>query len=136
MNVRVSNVGALGLYRDVLGFKVFQEEVEYYADNENAYEMRKYFKPELEELEVKPDQAKSKGRKQDQEGNIGNALDVDIDNAEDDKEDHKEEVEETIDTTNSTPNENENKEDESKVENEKEAETSKKKKKNKRKKRR
>ena len=39
LNVRVSNVGALGLYRDMLGFMVHKEDMDYYADDENAYEM-------------------------------------------------------------------------------------------------
>ena len=47
LNVRVSNVGALGLYTS-MNFKVIQEEINYYADDENAYEMRKYFKPDIE----------------------------------------------------------------------------------------
>jgi len=48
LNVRVTNVGALGLYRDLLGFMVDKEDIEYYADGENAYEMIKYFNPEDE----------------------------------------------------------------------------------------
>lgn len=48
LNVRVSNYAAISLYRDVLGFLIHNEDVDYYADNENAYEMRKYFDPEEE----------------------------------------------------------------------------------------
>lgn len=43
LNVRVSNRAAIGLYEGVLGYKVFKEEVGYYADGENAYEMKKVF---------------------------------------------------------------------------------------------
>ena len=40
LHVRVSNVAALALYRDTLGFKVVGTEAKYYADVENAYSMR------------------------------------------------------------------------------------------------
>jgi N-alpha-acetyltransferase 10/11 len=41
LHVRVSNRAALGLYRDRLGYKVANTEVGYYADGENAYQMKK-----------------------------------------------------------------------------------------------
>jgi hypothetical protein len=40
LHVRVSNVAALHLYRDTLGFKVDKIEPKYYADGEDAYSMR------------------------------------------------------------------------------------------------
>ncbi|KAI9787803.1 MAG: N-terminal acetyltransferase A complex catalytic subunit ard1 [Peltula sp. TS41687] len=40
LHVRVSNVAALHLYRDTLGFKVEKVENKYYADGEDAYSMR------------------------------------------------------------------------------------------------
>ena len=40
LHVRVSNVAALHLYRDTLGFKVDKIEPRYYADGEDAYSMR------------------------------------------------------------------------------------------------
>lgn len=40
LHVRVSNVAALALYRDTLGFKVIGTEAKYYADGEDAYSMR------------------------------------------------------------------------------------------------
>ncbi|KAK4958328.1 N-terminal acetyltransferase A complex catalytic subunit ard1 [Elasticomyces elasticus] len=40
LHVRVSNVAALALYRDTLGFKVGGTEAKYYADGEDAYGMR------------------------------------------------------------------------------------------------
>jgi N-alpha-acetyltransferase 10/11 len=40
LHVRVSNVAALHLYRDTLGFKVDKIEAKYYADGEDAYSMR------------------------------------------------------------------------------------------------
>jgi peptide alpha-N-acetyltransferase len=38
--VRESNIAALSLYRDTLGFKVIATEAKYYADGEDAYSMR------------------------------------------------------------------------------------------------
>ncbi|KAK3710069.1 N-terminal acetyltransferase A complex catalytic subunit ard1 [Vermiconidia calcicola] len=40
LHVRVSNIAALALYRDTLGFKVGGIEAKYYADGEDAYSMR------------------------------------------------------------------------------------------------
>jgi len=40
LHVRVSNVAALHLYRDTLGFEVEKIESKYYADGEDAYSMR------------------------------------------------------------------------------------------------
>ncbi len=40
LHVRVSNVAALRLYRDTLGFKVEKIESKYYADGEDAYSMK------------------------------------------------------------------------------------------------
>ncbi|KAJ0424597.1 acyl-CoA N-acyltransferase [Aspergillus carlsbadensis] len=40
LHVRVSNVAALHLYRDTLGFQVDNVESSYYADGEDAYAMR------------------------------------------------------------------------------------------------
>lgn len=44
LHVRVSNRPALHLYHKTLGFEVKGIEKEYYADKEDAYKMRKYFK--------------------------------------------------------------------------------------------
>lgn len=41
LHVRVSNRAALGLYRDKLGYKVHDRSIEYYADGEDAFEMKK-----------------------------------------------------------------------------------------------
>lgn len=40
LHVRVSNRAAYGLYHDVLGYDVTRTEVGYYADGEDAYEMK------------------------------------------------------------------------------------------------
>ena len=44
LHVRVSNRPALHLYKNTLGFEVMGIEKEYYADKEDAYKMKKYFK--------------------------------------------------------------------------------------------
>ena len=44
LHVRVGNRAALTLYRDVLGYEVQGREDKYYADYEDAFDMRKYFK--------------------------------------------------------------------------------------------
>jgi hypothetical protein len=46
LHVRKSNVAALHLYRDTLGFTVDKVEAKYYADGEDAYSM----KMELDDL--------------------------------------------------------------------------------------
>lgn len=40
LHVRMSNVAALRLYRDTLGFTVEKIEAKYYADGEDAYSMK------------------------------------------------------------------------------------------------
>jgi len=50
LHVRVSNRAALKLYQDTLKFKVSEVEAKYYADNEDAYAMKK----ELKEKRVGP----------------------------------------------------------------------------------
>jgi len=44
LHVRVSNRAALGLYRDVLKFEIYDTEKEYYADKEDAFAMRRNLK--------------------------------------------------------------------------------------------
>lgn len=41
LNVRVSNVAALALYKDTLGFTQSGIDAAYYGDKENAYTMKK-----------------------------------------------------------------------------------------------
>ena len=41
LHVRVSNIAAMGLYRDRLGYAMMELDESYYADGENAYLMRK-----------------------------------------------------------------------------------------------
>lgn len=51
LHVRESNVAALALYRDTLGFKVMGTEAKYYADGEDAYSMRMDLEHLLEDEE-------------------------------------------------------------------------------------
>ncbi|GFR52192.1 hypothetical protein Agub_g14730 [Astrephomene gubernaculifera] len=43
LHVRVTNKVAVHLYTQTLGYQIHDIESKYYADGENAYEMRKYF---------------------------------------------------------------------------------------------
>eukprot|EP01006_Ploeotia_vitrea_P016831 TRINITY_DN47744_c0_g1_i3.p1 TRINITY_DN47744_c0_g1~~TRINITY_DN47744_c0_g1_i3.p1 ORF type:complete len:121 (+),score=24.02 TRINITY_DN47744_c0_g1_i3:356-718(+) len=43
LHVRKSNAAAIHLYQETLGFRVHDIESRYYADSEDAYDMRKYF---------------------------------------------------------------------------------------------
>ena len=42
LHVRETNKVAFHLYHRTLGFEIYETEEEYYADGEDAYEMRKY----------------------------------------------------------------------------------------------
>ena len=44
LHVRVGNRAAIALYKDVLGFEVVNVDEKYYADGEDAYDMKLYFK--------------------------------------------------------------------------------------------
>lgn len=46
LHVRVSNRAALTLYKDILGYDILKVEEEYYADKEDAYDMRIFFNEE------------------------------------------------------------------------------------------
>mmetsp|Transcript_3281 Transcript_3281/g.6772 ORF Transcript_3281/g.6772 Transcript_3281/m.6772 type:complete len:98 (-) Transcript_3281:45-338(-) len=52
LHVRAGNRGAFTLYNQTLGYKIHDTEIAYYADGENAYDMRLYFKKKVVE-EVK-----------------------------------------------------------------------------------
>ena len=43
LRVRVSNRAAIALYKGVLGYDVHSVDENYYADGENAYDMKKTF---------------------------------------------------------------------------------------------
>lgn len=44
LHVRKSNHAAIHLYTQTLGYEIHDEEKGYYADGEDAYDMRLYFK--------------------------------------------------------------------------------------------
>lgn len=44
LHVRVTNRAAIGLYKDVLGFDIVSVDEKYYADGEDAYDMKLTFK--------------------------------------------------------------------------------------------
>ena len=52
LHVRMSNIAALHLYRDTLGFEVEKVESKYYADGEDAYSMKMDLVPMLKQLEA------------------------------------------------------------------------------------
>lgn len=72
LHVRVSNIAALALYRDTLGFKVGGTEAKYYADGEDAFSMRMdldYLREEA--LDEESDEEDTVG--QDEGGEVGSA---------------------------------------------------------------
>lgn len=72
LHVRVSNIAALHLYRDTLGFTVDKTEAKYYADGEDAFSMRmdlSFIRDEFnEEMEALDD-----GEAQDEGDEVGSA---------------------------------------------------------------
>lgn len=72
LHVRVSNIAALALYRDTLGFKVVGTEAKYYADGEDAFSMRMdldYLREEALDAEDSDDGTLG----QDEGGEVGSA---------------------------------------------------------------
>merc|ERR1719264_622506 len=53
LHVRVTNRAALTLYRDVLGYEIDQIAEEYYADKEDAYDMKLFFDKEARNIVMK-----------------------------------------------------------------------------------
>ncbi|CAK1362662.1 N-terminal acetyltransferase A complex catalytic subunit ard1 [Cercospora beticola] len=76
LHVRESNIAALSLYRDTLGFKVVATEAKYYADGEDAYSMRMdldFLREEALDDESDDEIAKDEG---DEVGSAGKAGDA------------------------------------------------------------
>lgn len=48
LHVRVTNKAAIHLYKNILRYDVHDVEEKYYADGENAYDMRKHFRKKKE----------------------------------------------------------------------------------------
>lgn len=72
LHVRMSNVAALRLYRDTLGFKVEKIEAKYYADGEDAYSMKmelSYIREEA--LDAEDDGESHEGRVKDEGEDVG-----------------------------------------------------------------
>lgn len=76
LHVRESNVAALALYRDTLGFKVIGTEEKYYADGEDAYSMRMnldYLRQEAIDAESDDEDEGEGTVGQDEGGEVGSA---------------------------------------------------------------
>merc|ERR1712190_233110 len=52
LHVRVTNRAAFTLYSETLGFEIHDTELKYYADKEDAYDMRKMFETGLKKQEA------------------------------------------------------------------------------------
>ena len=118
LHVRVSNRPALHLYHNNLGFEVRGVEKEYYADKEDAYKMRKYFK---------------KDKKPKDEVNIEIKDEIKYDEIKDYFEEVDVNGEEIVKENNEKPEEKESEKTENEEHKEKEKEKEKKKKKHKKK---
>lgn len=62
LHVRVSNKGAFHLYHETLGYNIQDTEEKYYADGEDAFDMRKPFGASGGEAVTLPGAGSSKGR--------------------------------------------------------------------------
>merc|ERR1712183_950519 len=62
LHVRVTNRAAFTLYSQTLGFEIHDTEVGYYADKEDAYDMRKMFETGLKKQEAGRQKKKEKER--------------------------------------------------------------------------
>lgn len=68
LHVRVSNKAALHLYKTTLGYKINDREAKYYADDEDAFDMRKDLNPRrpsdnrFKALAIKLDAASTEAR--------------------------------------------------------------------------
>lgn len=71
LHVRMSNIAALHLYRDTLGFEVEKVESKYYADGEDAYSMKMDLRSIRDQaLTIDPDEGEEVGdlgKKEDEE---------------------------------------------------------------------
>merc|ERR1711870_59910 len=90
LHVRVTNRSAFSLYSENLGFEIHDVEQKYYADKEDAYDMRKMFETGLKKQEVgknkKKDKDKDKVKDADKEKENGKVKEKECDKAEKEKE--------------------------------------------------
>ncbi len=67
LHVRVTNRAAIGLYKDALGYEIVGVEEGYYADGEDAYDMKHIFKKKEgakeEDKKENKKETKKKGKK-------------------------------------------------------------------------
>ena len=57
LRVRVTNRAAISLYKDVLGYKIMDTDKGYYADGEDAYDMKITFEQPIREEESTADES-------------------------------------------------------------------------------
>merc|ERR1711933_390864 len=67
LHVRVTNRAAFTLYSETLGFEIHDTEHKYYADKEDAYDMRKMFETGLKKQEAGRQKKKDKERDKEKE---------------------------------------------------------------------
>merc|ERR1719336_2031922 len=65
LHVRVTNRAAFTLYSETLGFEIHDVEHKYYADKEDAYDMRKMFETGLKKQEAGKTKKKDKEKAKD-----------------------------------------------------------------------
>ncbi len=78
LHVRVSNVAALHLYRDTLHFKVEKVEQKYYADGEDAYNMKQelgFLREPVEDVESGGEEEPDEGEPVGEMGQAGDGTD-------------------------------------------------------------
>ena len=61
LRVRVTNRAAISLYRDVLGYEIMDTDKGYYADGEDAYDMKLKFDQPIREVESTAEEASATG---------------------------------------------------------------------------
>merc|ERR1712137_440412 len=64
LHVRVTNRAAFTLYSETLGFEIHDVEPQYYADKEDAYDMRKMFETGLKKQEASRQKKPGKSSKE------------------------------------------------------------------------
>lgn len=77
LHVRVTNRAAFTLYTKSLGFEIHDTEKKYYADNEDAYSMRKMFDAGLKKQEAEKAKNKKKDKDKDIDPKDGKEVTVD-----------------------------------------------------------
>eukprot|EP00427_Karlodinium_veneficum_P023522 CAMPEP_0169105076 /NCGR_PEP_ID=MMETSP1015-20121227/23597_1 /TAXON_ID=342587 /ORGANISM="Karlodinium micrum, Strain CCMP2283" /LENGTH=236 /DNA_ID=CAMNT_0009166399 /DNA_START=55 /DNA_END=765 /DNA_ORIENTATION=- len=105
LHVRYTNRAAFTLYSQTLGFKIHDIEKGYYADKEDAYDMRKMLSAGIKKQEAekdkkkkKPQAVKDKEEKKEKEGDKENATSLDEDKKKKDAKDEGEKAEDVEET--------------------------------------